>query len=601
MLSGFLYLKKILETVPETPGIYQMYNDKARLLYIGKAKNLRKRLTSYTQEASLSMRIKRMIWSVTKVVIIETRSEAEALLLEVRLIQKHTPPYNIVFRDNKTLPRLCITKGDWPRLMRVRTRSISDFNACFGPFPSVKITSLTQNALQRIFLLRTCTDYTFKTRERPCLQYHIKRCSAPCVGKISQADYHKCVTNLVRVLKGKTGLVQQQLTQDMASLSKARRYEEAAQVRNRLQALLSLQQAQSLTLDTKNSMDFVGLSRDKNTAILYFLFIRDGYLLGSTHLSTQLQDEISFEDVFVSLLTQFYQKNPPPPTIVSDQSLSERAIFEAAMLKLYDLNVTLRAPRGRKELDVCTQAHRNAQSALALHKRHVTDTITCLKELGTLLGHKRPLNRIEIYDNSHLRGTHPYGAMVVATPNGWDKSAWRRIPIPTTYNGQDDYAMMRFMLERRLERLPWPDLIILDGGRGHYNAAIDILSRHKNPPLLMTIAKGDKRGRVRETFHGPQGPMDIPPGIPLYFYLERLRDEAHRFAHHAHTQKRQKSLRTSSFDDLPGVGAIKARALRETFGTIKELRNATVNQIAHVPGISPPLAKKIYEYLKNDD
>ncbi|WP_052545579.1 excinuclease ABC subunit UvrC [Candidatus Hepatobacter penaei] len=608
-IQGFAYLKQRVTSVPTTPGIYQMKDAGGRTLYVGKAKNLFKRVSSYTQKTRLSVRIQRMVSSVTYLDIIQTRNEAEALLLEVKLIQKHLPPYNVVFRDNKSLPHLCLHHSTWPYLKRVRnTQTLSKKDVLFGPFPSATSVSLTQNALQRAFMLRTCTDHTFQTRTRPCLQYHIKRCSAPCVGKIDRGAYLASVRGVKKVLQGKSGDIQKTLTQTMHNLSAQRRYEEAARVRNRLHALMDIQQTQALFLSNATSTDIIGIRADASAFGFYWLFFRQGQLLGGTFLKAPRQDDASTHippTTFWQLLVQFYQKNPLPAQVITPDVPEGAALFKSAMAALGTTDI--RPPQNRQERELCDQAITNAQESLTRHHHHMQGIADCLHVLQDHLGLARPISRIDVFDNSHLQGRHAYGAMIVATPEGFKKSAYRRFSFDPTVNTQDDYQMMDHVLTRHFHHISHapqeaPDLIIIDGGRGHYHQAEKTLARFPHLSIsILTIAKGPDRGRWKETFHTAQGVWSLTPDTPLYTYLQRLRDEAHTFAITSHRKRRTKEMITSSFSSLPWVGSKKSKVLRDTFGSMAALRRATCEQIAHLPGFSKILSQKIYEYLKKND
>lgn len=614
MKSGFPYLKSVAGVLPGKPGVYQMYDRNGRLLYIGKAKVLSKRVSSYTQESSLSRRMQKMVRDLVRLETIQTRDEAEALLLEATLIQKHRPPYNIVFRDNKTLPCLKLSVETWPRLVRVRALDVQRSTkrpkgeVIFGPFPSVREVALTQKALQRAFKLRTCSDHTFQSRTRPCLQFFIKRCTAPCVARITRAAYMKDVRALKQVLEGRFPLVQEALTQEMKRLSETRAYERAAQTRDRLHALLSVQQRAQLFLPMPYAAHVVGVHASSTTLCLYLLFFDGGQLLGGKEIVTVLADsEVSVEQSVWQLLAQFYQKNVLPRLLLTSLPPLLDSIFEKGVGAP---RMCVRSPASPQEQEILDNAVRNAQECVDRYQRRVTQEAVLWQELATMLGCAQTIRRIEVYDNSHLFGKDAYGAMIVATEQGFESSQYRTFKLPPSFDAQNDYAAMTSVLERRFSGMVGadpsmiPDLIVIDGGKGHLHAVQKVLTAYPDYAariFLLAVAKGPKRGRVQERFYTPAGEKKLEKGTPLYLYLERLRDEAHRFALGVHVQRRQKNFLREGFRDLPGVGALRARKLRDTFGTLAQLKAATEKQIASVEGIGGVQARKIYQHLAKYD
>jgi len=693
VLKGSDYLKQSLSTLTKGPGVYQMLGAEKRPLYIGKAKNISKRVASYTQPARLSRRIQLMVAQIRGIEVIQTRNESEALLLEAHLIHKHQPPYNVVLKDNKSLPYLHLSEEKWAQLKRCRGVEKKK-GIYFGPFASVREVTLTQKALQRVFMLRTCSDHTLYNRTRPCLQYHIKRCSAPCVGKISEPLYKKSVTQLKAFLDGRSAMVQESLREEMHAFSKKQAYEKAAAVHARLKALVSIQQKQALFLPLKEPVDVLGLFRQHNRICLYVFFFRGGQLLGGTPLMTSwvrargeedaerevcdalklpkkvqvpkptngclthvqndleaqdfcMEDNTSedclkskmfeplhqpsaslfhleerlFEENVVALMVQFYKSNPPPKVLITLHLENQFALLQTTLSVMSGEKIVIRKPLNSQERDVCELAQKNAEKTLQLAHNAVRENSACLKDFEKWLKSTKPFKRVEVYDNSHLKGTHAYGAMITATPYGFDKKSYRLFKIPPTLNAQDDYGFMRYVIKRRFEeaahttdtkasskkassknKLPLPDVIIVDGGKGHVSVVAETLKALRMDIPLIGIAKGPSRGRLGETFYNHKKErLTLETNSPLFFYLERLRDEAHRFALKAHQTKRAKAFTSNTLETLEGLGPKRRKRLFDSFGSLQNLKEAPLTQIVLVKGISKALAEKIYEFLRKND
>lgn len=628
--EGVRTLKGALDILPRSPGVYQMYDAGKAFLYIGKAKNIAARVQSYTHPDRLPVRLKRMISCIRSIEIIQTRTEAEALLLEAHLIQKHQPPYNVVFKDNKTLPYLCLSSETWPRLQRLRGNPHQK-ETVFGPFPSVKEVALTQNALQRAFQLRTCSDHVFASRTRPCLQYDIKRCTAPCVGNISATDYKACVKGVKAVLEGRSLKVQQDMARQMEALSAKRSYEQAAALRDRIKALAAIQQKQALFLKNKKAVDVVAFHSSGGLVCAYFLFFRGGQLLGGKAFMTNRFDkkisqrtpdaaqeagqEAWISESYPLLLAQFYAKNPRPSLLLLKDMPLDDGVLESALNQKTTQPLCIRAPHNAQENDVFLHAQKNAKEALLRRAFDLQTQEQLLKDLQAFLHLPSLPTRIEVYDNSHLFGTNGYGAMVVAGEDGFEKQNYRLFKVPPALDGQDDYAMMRYVLKRRFAgksatkdekgRLDGvkPSLLILDGGKGHMSAARAVmheLGLHDIP--LLAIAKGPSRGRLGETFYDQTGTeLDLQAPSPIFFYLERLRDEVHRFAIEGHRRQRQKNVMRSPLDAIQGIGPKRKKDLLNAFGSLSGLKEARLEQLMQVKGLSKALATKIYESLQNHD
>lgn len=654
VLRGVDYLKHYTASLACVPGVYHMKGAKGRLLYIGKAKNLPKRLLSYTQVSRLPIRLQRMVACIHAVDVIQTRSEAEALLLEAFLIQKHKPPYNIVCKDNKSMVYLRLTSHPFPRLMRHRGTLIKG-DTFFGPFPSASSVYMTQKVLHQTFRLRSCSDTVFKNRSRPCLQYHIKRCSAPCVGKITETTYAQDVRDTTRTLKGRLTDVQQDLGKKMHAFSADLRYEEAAAMRNRIQALTALQQKHALTLHTPETrkqlgaVHVLGYACKANWHVLYLLFFDAGRLLGGHPLVWPTDTVIAQEannphntwEPAATLLTQFYHHTPLPRVLLSDAPFLNKTLLQQALHK-NEQPFTMRAASSTAEKTALQHAHANAYTTLQQTIQQHANKAELMQQLAAWMQLATPPKRIEVFDNAHLQGTHPYGAMIVAEESteqrstnahissiktpfkpAFSKKAYRlfRFTAATNLKTNDDYGMMRQMMTRRFHDAvqdDWPDLIIIDGGKGHLKAVYDALNaQHVNTIPLLAIAKGPARGRLGETFftwapatkhthrtrQAPANPLitqrKLASTSQLYFYLEQLRDEAHRFGNTRHQKAREKSLAKSTLDTLPGIGQVRKKALLAFFGSLQAVKEAPLSQLLMVPGISKKLAQHIRHLLNH--
>jgi excinuclease ABC subunit C len=603
--KGIERLRRLVRSLPSRPGVYQMVSESGEVLYVGKAKNLPKRVISYAQVARLPQRLRRMVSFVHDVVVIVTETEREALLLEANLIQKHMPRYNVVFRDNKSLPYLRLTSGRWPRLQKHRGKRTGN-DDYFGPFPSVKDVVSAQKTLAKAFLLRSCSDHTFETRTRPCLEYHIKRCSAPCVGKISHTDYMRDVADLRLFFKGKGHKIYNSMIRQMTELSDRQAYEDAARIRDRIQALSLIQNKNDIFMAHKKDVDVVGVAAEGRVLALQIIFIRAGVHLGGKVFFSRLIEQgeaFNIESAVSQFLIQFYQENESPSLILwpyKEGSLSRDILLALGK----GTQIQLRSPSGETEKRLLKHAETNGAEALKKHLSHHASIQESLIRLKDWLGIRKTPKRIEVYDNSHLRGQHAYGVMIVATPEGFETKSYRRFRIPQTLNSQDDVAMMAWVLRRRFEGYekgsPYPDLLLIDGGRGQVGAVDRVLNEMELPPIaVLGLAKGENRERDPGTFYRPGHlPQKLPAYDPLLYYLERLRDEAHRFAIGTHGVRRLKQLRSSELQAIGGIGAARKKLLLQYFGSLDALRQAKVADLIRVPGIGRLMAEKICKTLE---
>jgi excinuclease ABC subunit C len=567
-------------------------------------------VTSYTQVARLPKRLQRMVAQTRSMTIVTTRTEAEALLLEAQLIKRFRPPYNVLLRDDKSFPFILLREDhDFPRVQKHRgARRIK--GEYYGPFASAGSVTRTLNALQKLFLLRSCSDSYFDNRTRPCLLFQIKRCSAPCVGRIDAADYGELVNEAKAFLAGKSTGVQARLSRLMAEAAERQDYELAAVYRDRLRALTYIQGSQSVHAESLGDADVFALACKAGAMSIQAFFIRGGQNWGHRAFFPAHTNDVPEAEVMSSFLVQFYEDLPAPRRILVDRELPDRELIEEALSERAGHRVAIEQPRRGARRKLIEQAARNAEEALDRHMAESATQSRILRELADTFDLPDVPKRIEVYDNSHIMGTNATGAMIVAGPEGFRKNNYRKFNIkrPETQPG-DDFAMMREVLERRFARLEkedpdrtsgeWPDLLLIDGGRGQLSAVCEVLENagvHDVP--VVAVSKGPDRNAGRETFHLPGGrELTLPPNSALLFYLQRLRDEAHRFAIGTHRQKRAKSLTTSTLDEVPGIGPNRKRALLMHFGTARAVKGAALEDLEKAPGISRATARQIYDYF----
>src|SRR5215213_950404 len=608
--QGVAAIREVLRTLPVRPGVYRMQDARGDVLYVGKARTLKSRVTSYTQVARLPKRLQRMVAQTRSMTIITTRTEAEALLLEAQLIKRFRPPYNVLLRDDKSFPFILLREDHaFPRVQKHRgARRIK--GEYYGPFASAGSVTRTLNALQKLFLLRSCSDSYFENRSRPCLLYQIKRCSAPCVGRIGGEEYSELVDEAKAFLAGRSTGVQGRLSRLMAEAAEKQDYELAAVYRDRLRALTYIQGSQTVHAEGLGDADVLALACKGGTMSIQAFFIRGGQNWGHRAFFPAHTNEVPEAEVFSSFLVQFYEDMPPPRRILVDRDLPERELLEEALSERAERKVVIERPQRGARRKLLEQAERNAEEALDRRLAETTTQGKVLRELADMFELPDVPKRIEVYDNSHIMGTNATGAMIVAGPEGLRKNGYRKFNIKRkeTQPG-DDFAMMREVLERRFARLEkedpdrssgeWPDLLLIDGGKGQLSAACEMMENagvHDIP--VVAVSKGPDRNAGRETFHMPGGrELTLPPNSALLFYLQRLRDEAHRFAIGTHRAKRAKSLTTSTLDDVPGIGPNRKRALLMHFGTARAVKGAALDDLEKAPGISKAMARQLYDYF----
>jgi excinuclease ABC subunit C len=607
--AGVAAIRNVLKTLPPKPGVYRMHDARGDVLYVGKARALRNRVTNYTQVERLPNRLRRMIAQTRSMTIVTTNSEAEALLLEAQLIKRYRPAYNVLLRDDKSFPFILLRSDHaFPRLQKHRGARKAKGNY-YGPFASAGSVNTTINALQKLFLLRSCTDSFFNNRDRPCLLYQIKRCSAPCTGRIDVAGYGELVADAKAFLGGKSTEVQTKLGGQMEAAAAALDFESAAIMRDRLKALTFIQGSQAINAEGVGSADIFALATKAGQVGIQAFFIRGGQNWGHRAFFPTHTQDLTEEEVLTSFLAQFYEDVPPPRTILLDRDLPEGPLLAEALAERAGGRVTITKPQRGDRVRLVAQATRNAVEALDRRLAESTTQGKLLRELADLFELAEPPQRIEIYDNSHIQGTNALGAMVVAGPEGFLKGQYRKFNIkrPETAPG-DDFAMMREVMERRFgraleedpdrERGHWPDLVLIDGGKGQMSAVKGVLDELgvEDVPLI-GVSKGPDRNAGRETFHFPDGrEITLPVNAPVLFYLQRLRDEAHRFAIGAHRTKRSKAITASPLDEVPGIGPARKKALLMHFGTARAVRDASLEDLTRAPGVSEAVARVVYDF-----
>jgi excinuclease ABC subunit C len=684
LARGAEVIREKVKTLPNSPGVYRMLNPKGDVLYVGKAKDLKKRVTAYTQPWRQGNRIQRMIAETSAMEFVTTHTEVEALLLEANLIKRYMPRFNVLLRDDKSFPYILIT-GDHPAPQITKHRGARNRpGEYFGPFASAGAVNRTIIALQRAFLLRPCSDSIFASRTRPCLQYQIKRCSAPCVARIAEADYGHLVQEAEDFLTGKSDAVKQRLSAEMQEASDALEFEKAARLRDRIQALALIQSRQDINLDGVEEADIIALHHEAGHSCIQVFFFRNHGNYGNRAYFPSHDKHADAPEILAAFMAQFYENKTPPRLILVSDMPSEADLLGEALALRAERKVEILAPQRGDKRKAVEHALLNAKDALSRRMAESASQSRLLVALAELFKLEQPPKRIEVYDNSHISGTNPYGAMIVAGPEGFLKNQYRKYairdvappkgdgskgdgakgaaekaaasdgdetsaqpgtalepppglgeaPMPafetapppesleaaialaegaaarsTEITGGDDYAMMRQVLTRRFARALkedpdrdkglWPDLVLIDGGQGQLNIALQVLADLGITDLcIASIAKGPDRNAGRERFFVPgREPFSLDPKSPVLYFLQRLRDEAHRFVIGAHRAKRSKEIRHSILDDIPGIGAKRKKALLLHFGSARAVSRAGLQDLAAVPGVSEAVARKIYDHF----
>jgi excinuclease ABC subunit C len=610
LADGMRIIGEFVRTLPRKSGVYRMIGADGEVLYVGKARSLRSRVAAYTQPTRLDNRLVRMVSGTRTMEFSITGSEAEALLLENNLIKRFRPRFNVLLRDDKSFPYIVIRKDtEWPQL--AKHRGVRDpANEYFGPFASATAVNRTLYALQRAFPLRSCSDGVFATRTRPCLQYQIKRCTAPCVGRIDKTEYGAIVDEVRGFLGGRNREVQQALSQRMDKASAELEFEGAAVLRDRIRALAHIQSHQSIALPSIDEADIFAAHGEGGQVCVQVFFLRAGQNLGNRAYFPAHVRELDEPAVLSAFIGQFYESRPAPKLILSSHDVAERELLESALALTAGHKVEIRHPKRGDQKDALDQATLNAREALARRMAERGTQRQLLEGVARLFGLDGPPERIEIYDNSHIQGSAPIGAMVVAGPDGFIKNSYRKFNIKTEGAAGDDFAMMREVLTRRFGRAlredperaeeHWPDLVLIDGGQGQLEVARQVLAELGLEDIATVgIAKGPDRDAGRERFFMPgKPPFSLEPRDPVLYFLQRLRDEAHRFAIGTHRARRSADITRSALDEVPGIGSGRKRALLHHFGSARAVAVATLEDIKAVPGISGALAQKIHDHFR---
>ena len=624
LAAGRAAIVRFAKLAPSAPGVYRMIDAQGDVLYVGKAKNIKKRVTAYTRPTGHDSRISRMIAATATLEFVTTKTETEALLLEANLIKRLRPRFNVLLRDDKSFPYILITTDHWaPQILKHRGARTKPGHY-YGPFASAGAVNRTINALERAFLVRSCSDSYFEARTRPCLLYQIKRCSAPCTREIDFAGYSELVAEANAFLSGRSRSVQKELAREMDKASTELDFERAAIYRDRLSALSAIQSHQGINPRSVEEADVFAVHHAGGYFCVEVFFFRTGQNWGNRAYFPKADRAIGPEEVLSAFLAQFYDDKPPPRLILVSHEFEERALLSEALSTKTGHKIEVSAPKRGERKELVQHAMANAREALARKLAETSSQQKLLSGLTETFALPAAPRRIEVYDNSHISGTNAVGAMIVAGPEGFRKNQYRKFNIRSADLAPgDDYGMMREVLQRRFKRLleenppsmidgvlsavfkgddedqPWPDLVLIDGGQGQLTAAQETLGTLgiTNVPVV-AIAKGPDRDAGRETFFMPgRAPFKLPPRDPLLYFIERLRDEAHRFAVGSHRARRKKDIREAGLQEIPGIGPTRKRALLRHFGTVKAIERASLPDLAQVPGINAETARKIYEFF----
>ena len=608
--SGHEIIGDYTRQLDGSPGVYRMLNASSEVLYVGKARNLKNRVSNYARPSGHSARIARMIFETASMMFLTTRTETEALLLEQNLIKQLKPRYNVLLRDDKSFPNLLIsTDHDYPQLKKHRGKK-TEKGAYFGPFASAGAVNRTLNQLQKVFLLRNCTDAMFESRTRPCLQYQIKRCAAPCVAKVDRTAYLELVNDAKRFLQGKSTHVQSDLAREMAKASEALEFERAAALRDRIKALTQVQTSQGINPRGVTEADIVALHLDHGQACVQVFFIRANQSWGNRDFYPKTGSGAEEPEILEAFLTQFYDDKEPPKLILLSHPVENPDLVEQVLSDRAGRKVVLAVPVRGEKAELVENAARNARESLSRRMSENSTQARLLQGLADAFDLDGPPQRIEVYDNAHIQGSDAVGGLIVAGAEGFVKSQYRKFNIKSAAGANsDDFGMMREVLTRRFERLlkedpdrksdAWPDLLLIDGGAGQVSAVAGILSELGVDDIAMVgVAKGVDRDAGKEEFYrAGQRPMALPRNDPVLYFVQRLRDEAHRWANGAHVAKRAKTVMANPLDDVPGVGATRKRALLAHFGSAKAVTRAALPDLLAVTGISEAMAETIYNHF----
>lgn len=609
-LNGHEVVQSYLKTLDNSPGVYRMLDSQQRVLYVGKARSLRKRVSNYANPNGHSGRILRMISETSTMMFLTTKTETEALLLEQNLIKQLKPKFNVLLRDDKSFPNILVpTDHDFPMVKKHRGAK-REKGAYYGPFASAGAVNRTLNQLQRVFLLRNCTDATFETRTRPCLQYQIKRCAAPCVDYISKDDYAKLVHDAQRFLSGKSTNVQEQLGKQMNDASEAMEFERAAALRDRIKALTQVQSAQGINPAGVSEADIIALYLEHGQACVQVFFIRANQNWGNRDFYPKTGSGAAEAEILEAFLGQFYDDKEAPKQLILSHDIENKDLMTEALSAKSGHKVELLVPQRGEKHELVAGALRNARESLARKMSESATQTKLLKGLAEAFGMENPPNRIEVYDNSHIQGTNAVGGMIVAGPEGFMRNQYRKFNIKgDEITPGDDFGMMKEVLDRRFKRLlkedpdrtkeMWPDLLLIDGGAGQVSAVREIMREMGVEDITMVgIAKGIDRDAGKEEFHrSGKRPFALRHNDPVLYFVQRLRDEAHRFAIGTHRAKRAKAQIKSPLDEIEGIGPKRKKALLLHFGSAKAVGRANLSDLTAVEGVSEAMAQTLYDYF----
>mgnify|MGYP001460156165 FL=1 len=599
-------IKKELALIPKLPGVYKMINSKNEILYVGKAKNLPNRLKSYVSEKNHIIRTERMLSQTKKIEITTTSNESEALLLEANLIKKHKPKFNILLRDDKSFPFIFIGKEDkWPQIKRHRGKKEKK-GFFFGPFASAGSANWTIKMIQKIFHLRVCDDTVFKNRERPCILYQIKRCSAPCVGFIEEKDYKQSVDDAIEFVSGKSRKIQKNLSQQMEKASEELDFEKATILRDRIKSLNIIQSSQRVNEANLVEADVIAGYKESGKTCIQVFFYRSKQNWGNQAFYPKHDAEENLSEILNSFVSQFYENKSVPASIILSENIREKDLIEKTLSKKEDKQINISVAKKGSKLKVINQAIKNAKDSLSRKLYESQNNKELFESVAKKFNLETNINLIEVYDNSHIQGTNSVGALITYGEEGFIKKRYRKFNIKIRENSQDDYGMIKEVLERRFKRalqekdnyLTFPDLVLIDGGKGQYSSArssLNELGLHDIP--VIAIAKGKLRNSGNEVFFHNGKELKFEKNDPTLFFLQRIRDEAHRFAVSAHRAKRKKGMTSSLLDQIEGIGSIRKRALLNHFGSARAVESASLDEIQSVDGVEEKVAKKIYNFF----
>ena len=604
--TGKEVIKKEIPLIPKLPGVYRMLNSKNEILYIGKAKNLPSRLKNYVSEKNHIIRTERMLSQTKKLEITTTSNESEALLLEANLIKKYKPRFNILLRDDKSFPFIFIGKGDkWPQVKRHRGKKDKK-GFFFGPFASASSANWTIKMIQKIFHLRVCDDTVFKNRKRPCILYQIKRCSAPCVNYIKENDYKQTVEDAIEFVSGKSRRIQKNLSNQMEKASEELDFEKAAILRDRIKSLNIIQSSQRINEANLVEADVIGAYKESGKTCIQVFFYRSKQNWGNQAFFPKHDPDQSLGEILNSFVSQFYENKNVPASIILSDEIKEKILIEKTLTQKENKQINISVAKKGSKLKVINQAVKNAKDSLNRKLYESQNNKGLFEAVAKKFNLETNINLIEVYDNSHIQGTNSVGALITYSEEGFIKKRYRKFNIKIQKNKQDDYGMIREVLNRRFKRavqekgnyLTFPDLVLIDGGKGQYSVARESLNElglHDIP--MIAIAKGKFRNSGNETFFHNGKEFKFAKNDPTLFFLQRLRDESHRFAISAHRTKRKKGISKSLLDQIDGIGSIKKRALLNHFGSARAVQSASLDEIQSVEGVEEKVAKKIYNFF----